>query len=80
MQLDAMGVLSFNKIRVQDDAGKRSTNYVVGCFLSRKTAPGISKNELISELNKLSISSIRRLDLLQPSDEIIQEVANLITF
>ena len=49
-------------------------------FLSRKTAPGISKNELTSELNKLSISSIQRLDLLQPSDEIIQEVANLITF
>ena len=31
LQLDAMGVLSFNKIRVQDDAGKRSTNYVAGC-------------------------------------------------
>jgi hypothetical protein len=35
---------------------------------------------LTSELNKLSISSIRRLDLLQPSDEIIQGGVNLITF
>jgi hypothetical protein len=52
----------------------------VGCFLSRKTAPGISKNELTSELNKFSISSIWRLNLLQPPDETVQEVANLVTF